>query len=92
MSKRIGHKIWAIPEGYIPSASTGPTPELTSHETVCILNTGHKDAHVEITVYFTDKNPVGPYKIKVGGQRTKHVRLNDMNTPAPIPRNTIMHG
>ena len=44
----IGRKVWAIAEGYIPPTSTGPEPQMTSHETVCILNTGDRDAKVEI--------------------------------------------
>ena len=35
----IGHRTWAIAEGYIPGRSTGPE-DLESHETVCVLNTG----------------------------------------------------
>ena len=26
----IGHRLWAIAEGYIPETSTGPAPEMTS--------------------------------------------------------------
>jgi hypothetical protein len=88
MNDAIGHKIWAIPEGYIPGESTGPDPEFTSHETACILNTGEKDANIEITIYFTDKDPVGPYKIKVPAKRTVHLRFNDLKDPAEIPRDT----
>lgn len=88
MSKAIGHKIWAIAEGYIPSQSTGPAPQMTSHETACILNASDEDAHVTFTIYFKDKDPVGPYKITVEAQRTKHVRFNDLKDPAPVPLDT----
>jgi hypothetical protein len=88
MNSPIGHKIWAIPEGYIPGESTGPDPEFTSHETACILNTGENDANIEITIYFTDKDPVGPYKVKVPAKRTAHLRFNDLDDPAEIPRDT----
>jgi hypothetical protein len=84
----IGHKIWAIAEGYIPSKSTGPAPTMTSHETACILNAGDRDANVRLTIYFTDKDPVGPYVVIVPAKRTKHLRFNDLNDPAPIPRDT----
>lgn len=83
-----GKKIWAIAEGYIPSGSTGPTPQMESHETACILNTGDQDAHIEITVFFTDRDPVGPYKITIPARRTKHVRFNELKDPAPVPRDT----
>jgi hypothetical protein len=48
----IGKTLWVIPEGYIPSTSTGPEPQMTSHETACILNANDKDANVEITIYY----------------------------------------
>jgi hypothetical protein len=84
----IGKKIWAIPEGYIPAESTGPSPEMTSHETCCILNTTANDANVEIIVYFEDKDPVGPFKIHVPARRTKHVRFNELDDPEKIPKDT----
>lgn len=84
----IGKKIWAIPEGYIPGDSTGPEPEMLSHETCCILNASNQDAHVEMTIYFEDRDPAGPFKIEVPAQRTKHVRFNDLVEPESIPKDT----
>jgi hypothetical protein len=84
----IGHKIWAIAEGYIPSHSNGPEPQMTSHETACILNATTRDAHIKISIYFADKDPVGPYQITVLAKRTKHIRFNDLNDPLPIPKDT----
>jgi hypothetical protein len=77
-----------IAEGFIPGESNGPTPLMTSHETVRILNTGDTDANVEITIFFQDRGPVGPYCFVVPAQRTKHLLFNDLNDPAPVPRNT----
>jgi hypothetical protein len=88
MNTPIGFKVWAIPEGYIPGQSTGPDPEFTSHETACILNAGDKDANIEITIYFTDKEPIGPFKTKVAARRTVHLRFNDLDNPQKIPRDT----
>lgn len=84
----IGKKIWAIAEGYIPPESTGPAPQMTSHETACILNTGDEDAHIEITIYYQDRDPAGPYKITVPASRTLHLRFNDLEDPEPIPTDT----
>jgi hypothetical protein len=84
----IGQKLWAIPEGYIPSTSNGPAPELTSHEAVCVLNASADDANVELILFFEDRSPVGPFRIKVGARRTRHIRLNDLSEPATIPRDT----
>jgi hypothetical protein len=84
----IGHRVWAIPEGYIPSRSTGPEPEFTSHETACILNAGDQDANIEITIYFNDKEPAGPYRLTVPARRTLHLRFNSLEDPEPIPLDT----
>jgi hypothetical protein len=88
MNTPVGHKVWAIPEGYIPGSSTGPEPAFTSHETACILNTGDTEANIEITIYFADKEPIGPYKVKVPAQRTLHLRFNELKDPEEIPRDT----
>ena len=84
----IGRRVWAIAEGYIPPASNGTTRELTSHETVCILNAASEPAHVEITVYFADRAPAGPYRFTVDAQRTRHLRFNDFNDPENVPKGT----
>ena len=88
MTESLGKKLWAIAEGYIPGWSTGPQPEMLSHETACLLNTADKDAQVRITVYFADREPVGPYHIVVPARRTKHIRFNDLETPEKIPAAT----
>jgi len=61
---------------------------MTSHETACILNTGDSDAEVDITVYFSNREPAGPYRVTVGARRTLHQRFNDLRDPEPIPRAT----
>jgi hypothetical protein len=86
MSKAIGVREWVIAEGYIPLESHGPQPQMLSHETVCLLNASGEDANVEITIYYSDREPVGPYKITVPARRTRHVRFNDLTDPEPIPR------
>lgn len=88
MENSIGRKTWAIAEGYIPSQSHGPEPEMTSHETVCLLNASSRDAHIEITIFFADRDPAGPYSVVVAARRTKHLRFNDLQRPEPIPRDT----
>ncbi len=84
----IGRKRWAIAEGYIPGQSHGPAPELESHEACCILNAGDAPAHVALTIFFTDREPAGPYAVTVEPRRTKHLRFNALEDPEPIPRDT----
>ena len=88
MSKNIGRTTWAIAEGYIPPELTGSSRELTSHETICILNVGDVNANVDITVYFADREPVGPYRFVCGARRTLHLRFNDFQDPMPVPKGT----
>src|SRR5262249_26954598 len=78
----------AMGEGFLPRSSTGSTRELTSHETVCILNAGSEEAQVEITIYFADRQPAGPYVFIIEGQRTRHLRFDDFTSPEPVPRGT----
>jgi hypothetical protein len=87
MHGAIGHKVWAIPEGWIPGSSTGPE-DMESHETLCFLNAGDQDAQVDVTIYFADREPAGPYRINVPARRTLHQWLNDLEKPEPIPKET----
>ncbi|HYC33739.1 MAG TPA: sensory rhodopsin transducer [Gemmatimonadales bacterium] len=84
----IGSTVWAIADGYIPAGSTGPEPEMLSHETVCFLNASPRDADVQMTIFFGDREPAGPYRITVPARRTRHLRVNDLADPAPVPRGT----
>ena len=84
----IGKKRWAIAEGYIPPHSHGPSPQMTSHEAVCILNAGDDAAHIEIVLYFENKEPVGPYRFDIQPRRSRHLRFNDFENPEPVARDT----
>jgi hypothetical protein len=83
----IGRKRWAIAEGYIPSQSVSQDRALLSHETACILNANARDAHIALTVFYSDRPPVS-YRVTVPAQRTLHLRFNDLKDPAPIPLDT----
>jgi hypothetical protein len=85
---QIGHRTWAIAEGFIPGDSSFADNALISHETACLLNAGDRDAQIEITLYFADREPAGPYRINLPARRTKHVRFNDLDDPEPVPRDT----
>jgi hypothetical protein len=50
-----------------------------------MLNTTDRDAHVELTIYYANRPPIGPYHLTIPACRTKHVRLNDLTDPEPIP-------
>jgi len=89
MAKPFGSRRWAIPEGYIPGKSVDPNdPALVSHEAACLLNPTDEDAHVTITIFFEDRDPAGPYVVKLPARRTRHLRFNDLEDPERIPRDT----
>jgi hypothetical protein len=86
--ENIGRTCWVIAEGYIPPYSHGSGREFESHETACMLNTCDREAHVRITIYYADREPVGPYCVTLPARRTLHLRFNDLQDPEPIPRGT----
>src|SRR5687767_899017 len=74
--------------GLFPKGSHGPAPSMTSHETECVLNASDQEARIEITIFYADRDPVGPYRVAIPPRRTKHVRFNDLTDPEPIPHGT----
>src|SRR4051794_18876127 len=78
---RLGHR-----RGLHPGWQQRPRAAMTSHETACILNTSDQDALVEITLYFKDRDPAGPYRLAVQPRRTLHQRFNELEGPEPVPR------
>jgi hypothetical protein len=84
----MGNRRWAIAEGYLPGWSHGPEPQMLSHETACLLNCSDQPANVRITVFFTDREPAGPFRITVPPRRTRHIRFNELDDPESIPRDT----
>lgn len=83
-----GKKCWAIPGGHIPLNSTGHEPEYNSHDKLCILNLGEEQAEIRLMLYYSDRDPVGPYPLSVKGQRVRHVRFNDLIDPQAMPLDT----
>ena len=39
----------------------------------------------QLLLYFTDREPAGPYPIDVPARRARHQRLNDLHDPEPMP-------
>ncbi|GAA5039820.1 hypothetical protein HNP84_005265 [Thermocatellispora tengchongensis] len=84
----LGSTTWVVADGYIPPRSNGPEPEMTSHDSICMLNSGDTEARVEVHVYFTDRDPAGPFVLTVAPRRAFHQRVNDLRHPEPIPAGT----
>ncbi|MCS7460548.1 sensory rhodopsin transducer [Paenibacillus doosanensis] len=84
MPTATGEKVWIIPDGYIPEHSSGT---LTSHESICVLNTASEDAHLTITIFFEDRDPLENIAEVVAARRTKHIRTSSLakeGTPIPV--------
>lgn len=95
MSTALGRRAWAFPGGCIPATSTGKEPEFTSREEICVLNLTDEDAHLEMTAYHDDREPVGPYPLTVTARRVRHVRVNDLVDPEAVllgqPYGLVVH-
>jgi hypothetical protein len=76
MPDPIGYRRWAIAEGRLDDVA---------NESACILNASDDDANVALTVYYTDREPAGPYRVYVPARRTLHVRFEELLDPEPIP-------
>lgn len=81
----IGARRWAIAGGYIPPRSAGEGRAMQGCEALRLVNVGDRDAHVEITIFFADREPVGPYRLVAPAKRTLCVRFDELVDPQPIP-------
>lgn len=71
-----GSKVWFIPDGYYSSISSGKL--FKSHEAICVLNTGRKDANISITLYFEDRDCMTGFKAVCKAERTNHIRMDNI--------------
>jgi hypothetical protein len=79
MPAATGEKVWIIPDGYIPEQSSGT---LTSHESICVLNTAAEAANLELTIFFEDREPIEGILEIVPGRRTRHIRTSSLANQA----------
>ena len=77
----FGIKVWALSAGYIPLKSNGKEPDFVSQDKMAVLNTGREDAHLKLTIYFSDGETAGTYELTVQGQRVRAFRVNDLIFP-----------
>ena len=84
----IGQTVWCVPGGHVPLQSTGHEPEFTSRDELCFLNVADKDAQVSLTIYYADREPVGPYRLLIAARRCRNVRINDLIEPEAVPLDT----
>ena len=85
MSRAIGKKEWAVSAGWVPFATKGVEPAMTSRDELRLLNTGSRKAHIEIFVMYANEQIGRPYTVTVGARRLRRVRINDLIDPIPVP-------
>ena len=66
-----GKKQWYIVDGYRPSPAPDPAAVYEGHESIMILNPNAEDAHVLISVYFEDRDPVEDIPYLVPAKRIR---------------------
>jgi hypothetical protein len=84
----VGKFVWAIAEGRVPMRAGARSPEMPSHEGAYLLNTTDQDAHVRVVIYFSDREPTGPYRLVVPARRTRQMRFDALAAPEAIPQGT----
>ena len=82
-----GKNVWMIADGYMSNTEKG---ELVSHEAVCVLNLSGEEAHINITVYFENAEPLRGITAVCENERTNHIRLDKAKTSdgRMIPKDT----
>ena len=69
-----GKKVWIFPDAELPPVGVNLIP---GHESIIVTNTGDADAHIRITLFFTDKEPVNDIYVTVGARRVRCLRTNE---------------
>lgn len=69
-----GKKVWIFPDAELPPEGVNVIP---GHESIIITNTGDQDAHIDITLFYTDKDPVRAAHVQVDAKRVRCLRTNE---------------
>ena len=69
-----GKKVWIFPDAELPPVGVNLIP---GHESIIITNTGDEDAHIKITLLYTDKEPIDDVHITVSARRVRCLRTNE---------------
>lgn len=69
-----GKKVWIFPDAELPPKGEN---EIPGHESIIITNTGDKDAHIRITLFYPDRPPVKDICVTVEAERVRCLRTNE---------------
>ncbi|MBQ2967281.1 MAG: hypothetical protein IJE10_04055 [Clostridia bacterium] len=72
-----GKTKWYIVDGYRPSPKPDPSAVYEGHESIMILNTNDQDAHILISIYFEDRDPVENIPFTVPAKRIRCFKSDD---------------
>ena len=72
----IGKKVWILPDCELPPAGEGVAK---GHESVIIVNDTDSDAHIDVKLYFTDKDAYEEIKWTVKANRVRCFRTNNVD-------------
>lgn len=70
-----GSRTWIFPDGDLPPPGDPDLP-LKGHESLIVLNTGGADAHLEIDIFFPDRDSEAGLKAVVPANRVRCFRLD----------------
>lgn len=69
-----GEKVWVFPDAELPPEGVNLIP---GHESIIVTNTGDEDAHIQITLFYTDREPVTDIHVTVQARRVRCLRTNE---------------
>ena len=69
-----GKKNWVFCDGYLPPH--GDNPDFQGHEALMMTNLNEKNAKIELTFIFEDKEPISGIFYDLAGMRTTCIRLD----------------
>ena len=69
-----GKRVWVFPDAELPPKGVNVIP---GHESIIVTNTGEQDAHIKITLFYTDKEPATGIEVTVGARRVRCLRTNE---------------
>ena len=78
-----GKRIWFFPDGDRPPFGNS---ELKGHESYVVLNPNDTEAHLKLTIYYEDKEPVRGIEMSVGAER---VRCYQTHNPEHFGEHTL---
>ncbi|MBO5370319.1 MAG: hypothetical protein J6B23_06560 [Clostridia bacterium] len=76
MANAAGKKVWILPDCELPPAGMGVAK---GHESVIIVNDSDVDAHIDVKLFFTDRDAYEEIKWEVKAGRVRCFRTNNIS-------------